>query len=152
MNCFYIFIQVEIIELFQTHLGNKFNPNNIETFVKMMKKLIFTNEQAPKVNKVIIGSINNVKLIKPITSNQVIIENMIFEKDKKDKDGKDKKWESTSYSYGEEGNLIKIYLPLGQKYEVKVNNLVSASLYRFDSLLDSYTLLEEFAKDIVISR
>ena len=68
------------------------------------------------------------------------------------KDGKDKKWESTSYSYGEEGNLIKIYLPLGQKYEVKVNNLISASLYRFDSLLDSYTLLEEFAKDIVISR
>ena len=68
------------------------------------------------------------------------------------KDGKVKKWESTSYSYGEEGNLIKIYLPLGQKYEVKVNNLVSASLYRFDSLLDSYTLLEEFAKDIVISR
>ena len=68
------------------------------------------------------------------------------------KDGKVKKVESTSYSYGEEGKLIKIYLPLGQKYEVKVNNLVSASLYRFDSLLDSYTLIEEFAKDIVISR
>lgn len=68
------------------------------------------------------------------------------------KDGKDKKWESTSYSYGEEGNLIKIYLPLGQKYEVKVNNLVSASLYRFDPLLDSYNLIEEFDKDTVISK
>ena len=45
----------------------------------MMKKLIFTNEQAPKVNKVIIGSINNVKLIKPKTSNQVIIEKDIDE-------------------------------------------------------------------------
>ena len=68
------------------------------------------------------------------------------------KDGKVKKVESTSHSYGEEGNLIKIYLPLGQKYEVKVNNLVSASLYRFDSLLDSYTLIEEFAKDILINK
>ena len=68
------------------------------------------------------------------------------------KDGKVKKVESTSYSYGEEGNLIKIYLPLGQKYEVKVNNLISASLYRFDSLLDSYTLIEEFAKDILINK
>ena len=72
-------ISEKIIELFQTHLGNKFNPNNIETFVKMMKKLIFTNEQAPEVNKVIIGSINNVKLIKPKTSNQVIIEKDIDE-------------------------------------------------------------------------
>ena len=68
------------------------------------------------------------------------------------KDGKVKKVKSTSYSYGEEGKLIKIYLPLGQKYEVKVNNLVSASLYRFDSLLYSYTLLEEFAKDILINK
>lgn len=68
------------------------------------------------------------------------------------KDGKVKKVESTSYSYGEEGKLIKIYLPLGQKYEVKVNNLVSASLYRFDPLLDSYTLIEEFAKDILINK
>lgn len=68
------------------------------------------------------------------------------------KDGKVKKVESTSYSYGEEGNLIKIYLPLGQKYEVKVNNLISASLYRFDPLLDSYTLIEEFAKDILINK
>ena len=72
-------ISEKIIELFQTHLGNKFNPNNIDTFVKMMKKLIFTNEQAPEVNKVIIGSINNVKLIKPKTSNQVIIEEDIDE-------------------------------------------------------------------------
>ena len=68
------------------------------------------------------------------------------------KDDKIKKVESTSFSYGEEGKLIKIYLPLGQKYEVKVNNLVSASLYRFDSLLDSYTLIEEFAKDILINK
>ena len=68
------------------------------------------------------------------------------------KDGKLKKVESTSYSYGEEGNLIKIYLPLGQKYEVKVNNLISASLYRFDPLLDSYTLIEELAKDILINK
>ena len=68
------------------------------------------------------------------------------------KDGKVKKVESTSYSYGEEGKLIKIYLPLGQKYEVKVNNLVSASLYRFDPLLDSYNLIEEFAKDILINK
>ena len=68
------------------------------------------------------------------------------------KDGKVKKVESTSYSYGEEGNLIKIYLPLGQKYEVKVNNLISASLYRFDPLLDSYNLIEELAKDILINK
>lgn len=47
---------------------------------------------------------------------------------------------------------MKIYLPLGQKYEVKVNNLVIASLYKFDSLLDSYTLIEEFAKDILINK
>ena len=67
------------------------------------------------------------------------------------KDGKVKKVKSTSFSYGEEGNLIKIYLPIGQKYEVKVNNLVSASLYRFDPLLDSYNLIEEFAKDILIN-
>ena len=68
------------------------------------------------------------------------------------KDGKVKKVESTSYSYGEEGKLIKIYLPLGQKYEVKVNNLVSALLYRFDPLLDSYNLIEEFTKDILINK
>ena len=68
------------------------------------------------------------------------------------KDGKVKKVESISFSYGEEGNLIKIYLPLGQKYEVKVDNLVSTSLYRFDPLLDSHTLLEEFAKDIHINK
>ena len=68
------------------------------------------------------------------------------------KDGKDKKVESTSYSYGEEGKLIKIYLPLVQKYEVKVNNLISASLYRFDPLLDSYNLIEELAKDILINK
>ena len=68
------------------------------------------------------------------------------------KDGKVKKVESTSYSYGEEEKLIKIYLPLGQKYEVKVNNLVSASLYRFNPLLDSYTLIEEFTKDTVINK
>ena len=68
------------------------------------------------------------------------------------KDSKVKKVESTSFSYGEEGILIKIYLPLGKKYEVKVNNLVSASLYRFDPLLDSYNLIEEFAKDILINK
>ena len=31
----------KIIELFQAHLGDKFNPKNIDAFVKMMKKLIF---------------------------------------------------------------------------------------------------------------
>ena len=65
----------KIIELFQTHLGDKFNPNNKEAFVKMMKKLIFTNEQAaPIVNKVIIGPINNLQVPKLSSSNQIIIE------------------------------------------------------------------------------
>ena len=63
----------KIIELFQTHLGDKFNPNNIDAFVKMMKKLIFTNEQSfPVVNKVVIGPI--VQVPKPKTSNTIIIE------------------------------------------------------------------------------
>ena len=67
-------MSTKIINLFQTHLGNKFNPKNIEAFVKMMKKLIFTNEQAPVVNKVIIGPISNLQVIKPKTSSQIIIE------------------------------------------------------------------------------
>ena len=63
----------KIIELFQTHLGDKFNPYNIDAFVKMMKKLIFTNEQSfPVVNKVVIGPI--VQVPKPKTSNTIIIE------------------------------------------------------------------------------
>ena len=33
-------ISEKIIELFQTHLGNKFNPNNIDTFVKDRKSVV----------------------------------------------------------------------------------------------------------------
>ena len=63
----------KIIELFQAHLGDKFNPKNIDAFVKMMKKLIFTNEQpCPVVNKVVIGPILHAP--KPKTSNTIIIE------------------------------------------------------------------------------